>query len=61
MALGAAKKEAGRFYALLNITVPGTEESVTAKSFHTISQRQPVVCCGRRARSDAPLRAFVKP
>ena len=54
MALGAAKKEAGRFYALLNITVPGTEESVTAKSFHTISQRQPVVCCGQRARSDAP-------
>ena len=28
---------------------------------YTISQRQPVVCCGRRARSDAPLRAFVKP
>lgn len=34
MALGAAKKEAGRFYALLNITVPGAAEAVTPKSFH---------------------------
>jgi transposase len=33
MALGAAKKEAGSFYALLNITVPAAEEAVTTKTF----------------------------
>ena len=33
MALGAAKKEAGRFYALLKITVPAAEEAVTATTF----------------------------
>jgi transposase len=34
MALGAAKKEAGRFYALLNITVPAADQAVTAATFH---------------------------
>ena len=34
MALGAAKKEAGRFYALLKITVPAAGEAVTPESFH---------------------------
>lgn len=34
MALGAAKKEAGRFYALLKITVPTAEDTVTAENFH---------------------------
>jgi len=33
MALGAAKKEAGRFYALLNITVPAADQAVTAETF----------------------------
>ena len=33
MALGAAKKAAGRFYALLKIPVPAAEEAVPAKSF----------------------------
>ena len=33
MALGAAKKEAGRFYALLKITVPAVQEAVTATPF----------------------------
>jgi len=33
MALGAAKKEAGSFYALLNITVPGAEQAVSQKTF----------------------------
>lgn len=33
MALGAAKKEAGRCYALLNITVPGAQEAVSEKTF----------------------------
>ena len=34
MALGAAKKESGRFYALLKITVPAAAEAVSAESFH---------------------------
>ena len=34
MALGAAKKEAGRFYALLKITVPVAGETVSAGNFH---------------------------
>jgi len=34
MALGAAKKEAGRFYALLKITVPAAGETVSIGSFH---------------------------
>ena len=34
MALGAAKKEAGRFYALLKITVPAAAQAVTPESFH---------------------------
>ena len=34
MALGAAKKEAGRFYALLKITVPAVDQAVTAGRFH---------------------------
>ena len=34
MALGAAKKEAGRFYALLKITLPAATEAVTAETFH---------------------------
>jgi hypothetical protein len=33
MALGAAKKEAGRFYGLLKISVPAAGEAVTAVSF----------------------------
>jgi hypothetical protein len=33
MALGAAKKEAGRFYALLKITVPGADRAVNAETF----------------------------
>ena len=33
MALGAAKKEAGRFYALLNITVPTADQAVSAETF----------------------------
>lgn len=33
MALGAAKKEAGRFYALLKITVPATDQAVSAETF----------------------------
>ena len=33
MALGAAKKEAGRFYALLNITVPSADQVVSAETF----------------------------
>ena len=33
MALGAAKKEAGRFYSLLKINVPAAGEAVTAVSF----------------------------
>ncbi|NDB78181.1 MAG: IS1634 family transposase, partial [Verrucomicrobia bacterium] len=33
MALGAAKKEAGRFYALLQITVPAPDQAVTATTF----------------------------
>lgn len=34
MALGAAKKETGRIYALLKITVPAVAEAVTPESFH---------------------------
>ena len=34
MALGAAKKEAGRFYALLNITVPAADQAVSAETFY---------------------------
>ena len=34
MALGAAKKAAGRFYTLLNITVPAADQAVTAENFH---------------------------
>jgi hypothetical protein len=34
MALGAAKKEAGRFYALLNITVPTADQALTPETFH---------------------------
>jgi transposase len=34
MALGAAKKEAGRFYALLKITVPAADQAVRAENFH---------------------------
>ena len=34
MALGAAKKEAGRFYALLKLTVPAADQTVSAASFH---------------------------
>jgi hypothetical protein len=34
MALGAAKKEAGRFYALLTITVPAAGQAITAETFH---------------------------
>ena len=33
MALGAAKKEAGRFYALLHITVPAAGQAVSAETF----------------------------
>lgn len=33
MALGAAKKEAGRFYALLNIPVPAADQTVSAETF----------------------------
>ena len=33
MALGAAKKEAGRFYALLHITVPAADQAVSAETF----------------------------
>ena len=33
MALGAAKKEAGRFYALLKISVPAADQAVSAKTF----------------------------
>jgi transposase len=33
MALGAAKKEAGRFYALLHITVPAVDQAVSAETF----------------------------
>jgi hypothetical protein len=33
MALGAAKKEAGRFYALLNITVPAADQAMSAETF----------------------------
>ena len=33
MALGAAKKEAGRFYALLKITVPAADQVVSAETF----------------------------
>ena len=33
MALGAAKKEAGRFYALLKITVPAADQAVSAETF----------------------------
>ena len=34
MALGAAKQEAGRFYALLKLTVPAADQTVSAASFH---------------------------
>ncbi len=34
MALGAAKKEAGRFYALLKVTVPAADPAVRAENFH---------------------------
>ena len=34
MALGAAKKEAGRFYALLKLTVPAADQAVSAENFH---------------------------
>jgi hypothetical protein len=34
LALGAAKKEAGRFFALLKITVPAAEAAVTAETLH---------------------------
>ena len=34
MALGAAKKEAGRFYALLQTTVPAADQAVTPETFH---------------------------
>ena len=40
MALGAAKKEAGRFYALLKITVPAAGEVVSAETFHYCFDRQ---------------------
>jgi hypothetical protein len=40
MALGAAKKEAGRFYALLKITVPAAADSVTAENFHFRCNRE---------------------
>jgi hypothetical protein len=33
MALGAAKKEAGRFYALLKITIPAADQAVSAETF----------------------------
>lgn len=33
MALGVAKKEAGRFYALLKITVPAADQAVSAETF----------------------------
>ena len=33
MALGAAKKETGRFYALLSITVPAADQAVRAETF----------------------------
>ena len=33
MALGAARKEAGRFYALLKITVPAADQTVRADTF----------------------------
>jgi transposase len=33
MALGAAKQEAGRFYALLNITVPAADQTMSAETF----------------------------
>ena len=33
MALGAAKKEAGRFYALLKTTVPAADQAVSAETF----------------------------
>jgi transposase len=33
MALGAAKKEAGRFYALLKITVPAADQAVSLETF----------------------------
>ena len=34
MALGAAKQEAGRCYALLKITVPAVDQAVSAENFH---------------------------
>ena len=34
MALGAAKQEAGRCYALLHITVPAADQAVTPETFH---------------------------
>ena len=34
MALGAAKQEAGRFYALLKLTVPAADQAVSAENFH---------------------------
>ena len=34
MALGAAKKESGRFYALVKITVPAAGETVSTGNFH---------------------------
>ena len=34
MALGAAKQEAGRFYALLKLTLPAADQAVTSENFH---------------------------
>ena len=48
MALGAAKKEAGRFYALLKITVPAPEETVTAKTFRFRFDRERLRVVRRR-------------
>jgi len=48
MALGAAKKEAGRFYALLKITVPAAGETVSAANFHFRSDRARLRMARRR-------------
>jgi hypothetical protein len=62
MALGAAKKEAGRFYALLKITVPAADQAVTPATFHFRCARARLRIVRRREgryllRSNLPGRA----
>jgi hypothetical protein len=48
MALGAAQKEAGRFYALLKITLPAVDQALRADNFHFRFERQRLRVVRRR-------------